>query len=163
MNLYQTNELAKLEVHVDKETGEIDLIAFEASQIALIEKQRAVVAWLKNNDASIAMLDNAIKQLQERKKAIQTRYDGLKSYLHSNMKANDITEINAADLTFSAKIKANPPSVLIEDEALIPKEFMTQPVAPPPAPDKNLIKAAIKSGQAVPGCKVVQGERLDIS
>ena len=163
MNLYQTHQLAQFESHIDHETGEVDLVAFEASQIALVEKQRAVTAWLKNNDASIGMLDNAIKQLQDRKKAMQTRQDSLTKYLYDNMKANGISEINAIDSTFTAKIKANPPSVLIDDATKIPKKFMTKPVAPAPAPDKNLIKASIKEGKAVPGCKLASGERLEIS
>jgi hypothetical protein len=162
MNLYQTTELAKLEHYIDTETGEIDIEAFNGSQIALKEKQLAVVAWLKNNDANITLLDGAIKELQARKKAMQTRFDSLKEYLLFNMKAHGVSEINANDMTFTAKIKLNPPSVIIEDEAAIPSEYLTVPVMPLPAPDKTLIKDAIKAGKEVPGCKLVQAERIDI-
>jgi hypothetical protein len=155
MNLYQTTELAKLEHYIDTETGEIDIEAFK-------EKQLAVVAWLKNNDANITLLDGAIKELQARKKALEGRFENLKSYLYKNMKESKITEISALDMTFSAKIKLNPPSVLIEDEAAIPSEYLTVPVMPLPAPDKTLIKDAIKAGKEVPGCKLVQAERVEI-
>lgn len=162
MNLYQTTELAKLEHYIDMESGEIDIEGFNNSQIALKDKQLAVVAWLKNNDANIELLDGAIKQLQARKKSMQARYESLKDYLLFNMKASNISEISAPDLTFTAKIKLNPPSVMIEDDSLIPSEYMTVPVAPPPAPDKTLIKEAIKAGKEVPGCKLTQGERVEI-
>jgi hypothetical protein len=162
MNLYQTTELAKLEHYIDQETGEIDIEAFNGSQIALKEKQLAVVAWLKNNDANITLLDGAIKELQARKKALEGRFENLKSYLYKNMKENKISEISALDMTFSAKLKLNPPSVLIEDEAAIPSEYLTVPVMPLPAPDKTLIKDAIKAGKEVPGCKLVQAERVEI-
>jgi hypothetical protein len=162
MNLYQTTELAKLEHYIDTETGEVNIEAFDGAQIALKEKQLAVVAWLKNNDANITLLDGAIKELQARKKAMQTRYESLKDYLLFNMKAHGVSEISANDMTFTAKIKLNPPSVLIEDESAIPSEYLTVPVAPPPAPDKTAIKEAIKAGKNVPGCKLVQAERVDI-
>lgn len=161
-SLYQTTELAKLEHYIDTDTGEIDMAGFESSQIALKDKQLAVVAWLKNNDANITLLDGAIKELQARKKAMQTRYESLKDYLLFNMKNSGISEIAANDMTFTAKIKLNPPSVLIEDESAIPSEYLTVPVMPMPAPDKTLIKDAIKAGKEVPGCKLVQAERVEI-
>jgi restriction endonuclease S subunit len=162
MNLYQTTELAKLEHYIDHDTGEIDIEGFNNSQIALKEKQLAVVAWLKNNDANITLLDGAIKELQARKKAMQSRYESLKDYLLFNMKAHGVSEISANDMTFTAKIKLNPPSVIVEDESLIPKDYMTTPVPPPPAPDKQMIKAAFNAGIEIPGCKLVQAERVEI-
>lgn len=161
ITLYQANELARLHNHIDDD-GVVDIESFDQSKIALKEKQLAVVAYLKNNDANIGMLDNAIKQLQDRKKAMQTRHDSLKDYLLTNMQANGITEINAENLTFTAKIKNNPASVVIDDESLLPADYMRQPETPPPAPDKTLIKKAINDGFEVPGARLTQGFRLDI-
>ena len=162
MNLFQATELARLESNIDCETGEINIEAFEASKIALVEKQRAVVAWLKNNDAHINMLDNAIKELTARKKGMQTRHDSLKDYLLVNMQNNGITEINAENFVFSAKIQNNPPSVVIEDESLIPKDYMRISLPPPPAPDKVSIKSAIADGLNVPGASLQTTQRLVI-
>lgn len=162
MNLYQSTELAKLESHIDFETGEINLEAFEDSKIALVEKQRAVVACLKNNDANINMLDNAIKELTARKKSMQARHDSLKDYLLVNMLNNGISEINADNMTFSAKIATNPPSVVIDDESLIPAEYMRVPPVPPLAADKTAIKDAIKAGIEVPGVHLESTQRVNI-
>lgn len=160
--LYQTTELAKLENYIDTDTGEIDIQAFNDAQIALKEKQLAVVAWLKNNDANIELLDGAIKKLQERKKIMQKRYESLKDYLFCNMKAHGISEINANDMTFTAKIKKNPPKLVIDDAGAIPTELYVYPPAPAPYPDNEAIKAKLKAGEVVEGAHLEQGERLDI-
>lgn len=162
MNLYQHNELARLDSHIDYETGEINLVEWEASQVALVEKQRAVVAWLKNNDSNINMLDNAIKELTARKKSMQTRHESLKEYLLVNMQANCITEINANDMTFSAKIKKNPPRLIIDDAGKIPNELYIYHEAPPPSVDNAAVKAKLSAGEEVEGARLEQGIRLDI-
>jgi len=162
MNLYQATELARLESHVDQETGEIDIAIFENSQIALKDKQIAVVAYLKNEVANIDMLNNAIKELQVRMKAMQSRHDGLKDYLLTNMLANGISEINALDFTFSAKIKNNPPSVVIDNESLIDGGFKRLADPLPLVVDKKLIKAAIEAGQVVEGAHLETKQRIEI-
>lgn len=161
-SLFQTNELAKLELYIDQDTGEIDIDAFNNSQIALKEKQIAVVAWLKNNDANIELLDGAIKELQARKKTMQTRLESLKEYLYTNMKDNGITEIVAHDLTFSAKIRKNPAKLVIDDVGKIPSDLYIYPPAPEPFPDNAKIKDLLKAGEVIEGARLEQGERLEV-
>lgn len=163
MNLYQTSELARLENHIDHETGEIDIVAFESSQVALHEKQLAVCAWLKNESVRIDMLDAAIKELQERKKAMQSRHEGLKNYLYTNMKHHNISEISALDSTFTAKIKKNPAKLIIDDAGKLPSDLYVYPEAPPPHPDNAKIKDLLKSGELIEGAHLEQGERIEIS
>lgn len=161
MNLFQTTELARLESHID-EDGVIDIEAFESAQIALKDKQLAVVAWLKNNDGNLALLDGAIKELQARKKALETRHNALKDYLYSNMKATGISEITADNLSFSAKIKLNPPKLIIDDAGKIPSDMYIYPEAPAPYPDNAMIKDALKRGEVIEGARLEQGERVEI-
>jgi len=161
MNLYQHSQLATLQAHVDTETGEIDIDSFNRAEIALRDKQEAVVCYLKNEDANIAMLDGAIKELTERKKTMQSRHDGLKEYLLVNMNAHGISEITAPDHTFTAKVKKNPPKLIVDDESAIPSEFMITPPPPPPQIDKAAVKAALKTGEVL-GAHLEQGERLEI-
>lgn len=162
MNLYQHTQLATLQNYVDAETGEVDIEGFNNAQIALQDKQLAVVAYLKNESLRIDMLDNAIKDLQARKKAMQNAHEGLKNYLLVNMQANGISEIAAQDMTFVAKIKKNPPSVIIDNVDLLDAKFMVTPPAPPPQPDKTAIKLAIQSGEIVEGAHIEQHERVEI-
>lgn len=162
LTLYKATELATLHNFIDEETGEIDMDGFESASIALVEKQRAVVAYLKNEDANIELLDGAIKELTARKKSMQSRHDNLKGYLLANMKAKGITEISAPDFTFTAKIKKNPPKLIIDDAGKIPSNLYIYPVAPPPTPDNAAIKAALLAGEDIQGAHIEQGERVEI-
>jgi hypothetical protein len=161
MNLYQATELARLESHVDEETGEIDLAAFDAAQIALLDKQRAVVAFVRNAEAHEAMLADAIKQLQAKQKTMKAKGERLKTYLLENMRAAGISKIEAADGTFSATLyPQRDASVVIEDGAIFPPELCADPK--PPEPSKTKIKAAIEAGHDVPGASIVKNDRLTI-
>ena len=65
--------------------------------------------------------------------------------------------------TSSVSARLNPPKLIVDDEASIPREFfhLPEPAPPPePVPDKSLIKKAIAAGAVVAGCRLVQGCRL---
>jgi Siphovirus Gp157 len=161
MNLYQATELARLESHIDDETGEIDIAAFDAAQITLADKQRAVVAYVRNIDSKEAMLADAIKQLQAKQKAMKAKRERLSDYLLENMKAANITNIEAIDGTFSATLYHDRDvSVIIEEGATFPLELCNTPK--PPEPSKTKIKAAIEAGQAIAGACIVKNDRLTI-
>jgi esterase/lipase superfamily enzyme len=162
MNLYQTTQLAQLQNYVDEETGEIDIDSFNRSQIALADKQLAVVCYLKNEDANIKLLDGAITELTARKKAMQNRHDSLKDYLLVNMQANGITEISAPNYMFTAKLQHNPVSVIIDDESLIEDCYKTIPPPPVAQISKTLIKEAIQGGDVVPGAHLESKMRVVI-
>jgi hypothetical protein len=162
MNLYQTTQLAQLQNFIDQETGEIDIDSFNRSQVALSDKQIAVVCYLKNEVANIDMLNNAIKELQARSKAMQSRHDSLKEYLLVNMQAHGITEISAPDYTFTAKLQHNPSSVIIDDESMIENCYKTMPPPPVAQISKTLIKEAIQSGEVVNGAHLESKVRVVI-
>ena len=161
ITLYKANELARLEAHIDPDTGEIDMLAYDAAQITLADKQMAVVAYIKNSELTEGMLDTAIKELAAKKKAIAARNASLKAYLSANMKQHGITSIKAYDGTFEARLYLDrDESVVILDGATFPDELCNPPK--PPEPSKTLIKAAINAGQAVAGAMVVRNDRLAI-
>lgn len=162
MNLYQTSELATLQNHIDAETGEIDIEAFNNANIALADKQKAVCAYIKNEDVKIGAIDEAIKQLMNRKSAMVKQRNNLHEDLLSNMQHHGITEITADDFTFSAKIKKNPAKLVIDDAGKIPTNLYIYPDAPPPKPDNAAIKALLKDGETVDGARLEQGLRLEI-
>jgi Siphovirus Gp157 len=161
MSLYKANELARLESHIDQDTGEIDVNSYDMAQIALADKQLAVVAYIKNSEATESMLDAAIKDLTSKKKAITARNVSLKAYLASNMKEHGITSIKANDGTFEAKLYLDrDESVVLLDGETFPPELCNAPK--PPEPSKTLIKAAITAGQAIAGAMIVRNDRLTI-
>jgi hypothetical protein len=161
ISLYKANELARLESYIDQDTGEIDVNSYDMAQIALADKQLAVVAYIKNSEATEGMLDAAIKDLTAKKKAIAARNASLKAYLAANMKEHGITSIKANDGTFEAKLYLDrDESVVLLDGATFPPELCNAPK--PPEPSKTLIKAAINAGQAIAGAVIVRNDRLTI-
>lgn len=161
ITLYKANELARLEHYIDQDTGEIDVLGYDQAQIALSDKQQAVVAFIKNSELTEGMLDTAIKELTGKKKAIAARNASLKAYLSSNMKEHGITSIKAVDGTFEAKLYIDrDESAVLLDGATFPPELCNAPK--PPEPSKTLIKAAINAGQAIVGAVIVRSDRLTI-
>lgn len=160
MNLYQATQLARLESHIDDD-GEINIEAWKTAEVALIEKQRATVAYVKNQLAMADMVDDAIKQLTAKKKAIQARADGLKEWLMFNMREAGVTEITAENGTFSAKLAIGRDTfVVIDPSETFPPELCNEPK--PPEPSKTKIKAAIEACQPVAGASIVKNDRLTI-
>ena len=87
--------------------------------------------------------------------------DRLEEYVKSTMEHADKKELEGDGLKI--KLRANPPSVVIVDEALIPWEFR-EVVTPPPV--EKIVKAkiakALKAGFDVPGADLnISSVRVD--
>jgi hypothetical protein len=161
MNIFQATLLARLESHVDEETGEIDIDAFMAGQEALKDKQLATVAFIKNQDAEIEALDAAIKKWTERKKAMQNRREGVKDMLVQSLKLSNTHKLAAPDNTFTVSLSVgSTTAVEVTDEAKIPERFKTQKITF--TVSKTAIKEAIAAGEIVEGAYLVNNDRLTI-
>lgn len=133
----------------------------EAEGGALVEKGTNVAFVVRNLEASAEAIKAAEAAMAARRKAIENRATRLRAYLLDGMRVAQIQKIDSP--YFAIAIRKNPPAVEVFDEAQVPAEYRKEPPpAPPPAPDKKLIAQAIKDGFEVPGCKLVQGERVDI-
>lgn len=151
MHLYEISEqyheaLTTLtEDEFDQETIENTL---EAIQGEFEEKGKQVAAFTQNINSDIGVIDKRIKELQARKRVMQNRQSSLKNYLHKNMEATGITKIESPYMTIS--IRKCPPSVVIDDEGLIPDEFKKVEV--------KVDKTAIKNANGCPGAHIEQGK-----
>lgn len=123
-------------------------------------KATNVAMFARNLESTAEAIKEAESDMASRRKALESRADGLRRYLLTCMQRTGIREISCPQ--FKLSIKANPPAVDVFDAAQIPAEFMRQPEPPPPSPDKTAIKAALKAGASVPGARMTQGERLYI-
>lgn len=106
-------------------------------------------------------IDAEINRLKALKEMRQRAAAGLRDYLKTHMIATSILKIEAP--LFKLRLQNNPPSVDVFEPGLIPAEYMTKPVAPPPAPDKAAIAKSLKANTDVPGAKLVQSQRLVVS
>ena len=115
----------------------------------------------RNIEATAAAIKDAETAMATRRKALENRAASLRQYVLDNMLFSGIQRVECPQ--FRLAVKDNPPAVDIFDIAQVPAEFMTPaPPAPPPAPDRAAIKAAIKAGRDVAGCRITQGQRLEI-
>ena len=123
-------------------------------------KAQNVALFARNLESTAAAIKQAEGDMAARRKALERRVQSLKDYLLHAMQSTGIKKIEGPYLRIG--VRDNPESVEVFDADQVPAEFMRKPEPPPAAPDKAAIKAAIKSGQEVPGAKLTRSQRLDI-
>jgi len=119
------------------------------------EKAQAIVATAFNVESGIDAIDAQIKRLQERKLTIKAKSEWLRNYLKKNMEASGISKIDCP--LFSITLSAPSKQVEIENESLLPDEFVS--VKTDVKPDKAALAKALKKGVEVPGALLVDGAR----
>ena len=132
----------------------------EGESGALVEKGQNVAFVVRNLGASAEAIKAAEAAMAARRKAMENRAARLRAYLLDGMRVAGIQKIDSP--YFAIAIRKNPPSVDVFDADQVPADYMKVPPPPPPAPDKKLIAQALKDGADVPGCRLVQGERVEI-
>lgn len=148
--------LADLDLPAEVVTDTLDAMAGE-----LEVKAQNVVMYARNLQATAAAIKDAEEQMAKRRKAIENRAKHLIDYVQGCMETAEVQRIECPH--FRLAIQAKPPSVDVYEPGLIPVQYMTQPEPPAPAADKRAIAEAIKSGEEVPGARLVRGTRLAIT
>lgn len=115
---------------------------------------------IRNLESFVGAIKEEENRLADRRKANEKKLAHIKDWLLSNMVACGISKIECP--VFSVTVRSNPGSVIIDNDKLIPDEYMTVPELPVPVPNKKLIAAAIKDGLDVPGCHAEKSQRVEI-
>lgn len=126
----------------------------------ITEKAIAVASVARNLEALAAQIDAAVKDMTTRSRQAKARADRIKEYLLGNMQVAGIKKVESP--YFVVAIKKNPESVDVDEDADIPPRFCVV-IPASTRPDKTAIKNALKAGEVVDGCRLVQKERLDIN
>lgn len=161
-----TDQLRELQALADTDADLPDDVirdTLEGLTGAIEVKATNVAKFVRNQDALADAIEAAAKAMKERAARVRRRSDSIREYLLANMTAAGITSVESAEL--SLKIKKNPPAVVVDDETQVPDLYRTLPPPPPPPMpriDKKLIAEAIKAGDVVPGCRLIQNTRLEI-
>ena len=118
-----------------------------------------VAKYIKNLETEQQAVNDCIKKMCEREKKLAVRIESLTTYLKFNMeKTGLIDPIKCPE--FSIKFRNNPPSLVIEDESLIPDLYIiTKEVK---SIYKNAIKKDILDGFEVEGARVESKKTLVI-
>jgi hypothetical protein len=149
------DKLADLELDAQTVKDTLDSMSGE-----LEVKAGATAAVIRNMEALAVQIKEAEALMAQRRKAIESRAASLSAYLLANMAHAGIQSVETP--YFAIKVRNNPPSVEVYDEAMVPGEFLRQPPPRKPEPDKTAIKAALQKGVDVQGARLVQGSRVEI-
>lgn len=124
-------------------------------------KAQNVAFVARNLEALAAQIKTAESAMATRRKALEKRAAGLRTYLLCSMQVAGVQKLEGPYLRLS--VKNNSAAVDVFDAAQIPAAYMRQPEPPPPVPDKDAIAAELKQGRDVPGARLTQSQRLDIT
>lgn len=124
-------------------------------------KATNVAMFARDLETTAESIKEAEAQMAKRRKAIENRAAGLRRYLLTSMQVAQVDKIECP--YFKLSIKKNNPAVEVYEPGIVPADYMKQPDPPPATVDKVLVQRAIKDGFDVPGCRLTQGVRLDIS
>ena len=116
-----------------------------------------IAAYYKNLQAEIADMKEYETDMRLRRRRLEHHADKLKTYLKENIERCGITKIKGQE--FSISIRKNPPSVIIDDERVLPNDYISRIEI---HPDKTKIKAAIQSGETIEGAHIENSTSLII-
>ena len=133
----------------------------EALEGELIQKGQAVAAFTLNLQAEIDAIKAVEKRISDKRKSLEKREAHMRDYLRVNMEKAGITEIKAIDGSFTAKLQKGRPSVVIDDESLIPDD--SEYIRWKREVNKTAIAAAIQAGAEVAGAHLETKPALRLS
>lgn len=160
MTLYEIkNEIINaIENAVDPETGEIsdNMYAYlDELTLARDEKAENIALWIKNLDADAKAIKEEAKALAARAKAAENKAERLKSYLGYCLGGDKLSTPRVA-ISYRKSQK-----VEVDENRLaeIPEQYLRHK---DPEVDKTAVKEALKAGETVPGCTLVDNVSMII-
>jgi len=152
MKLYEIKQMYLDTLDDIDSTDENALEAINDIEGEFQDKAIAVISHFKNLEVDILAIKDAEKQMKARRMVIENKVKYLKDYLLYNMIDTDINKISCP--FFEVKLKNNPPSTVIVNEALIPDKYKTEVTT------IKIDKAAIKKDGGCDGVKIKHGQSL---
>ncbi len=160
-SLYDINKDIEfvLEQAIDPETGKIlddALMAqYEQLQLDRSEKIENIVCFIKNLEADSKAIKEEAKNLTGRAKSAENKANHLRQYLEFCLQGEKFQSPKAS-VSFRKAQK-----VQVDENRLaeIPEEFLRYK---DPEVDKTRVKEALKAGETVPGCELVESNSMII-
>ena len=149
-NLYQIKqEIEAFEYEVDEETGELtNALVWDELCMAYEEKVENIACYIKNLASDVLAFKTEEEALAKRRKSAERTIEYLKNLLADNMDGEKFSTAKCA-ITLRKTVK-----VEISDIEQIPAELIRTRTTV--EADKTAIKAAIKAGKEISGCKLVE-------
>ena len=156
MTLYEINEAMEQCIKIDPETGEIlgiDEEAMEQLQMQRDQKIENAVLWVKNLTADAAAIKAEEQALAKRRTQAEKTVESLKAWLGEALQGTKFSTAKCA-------VSWRKSETVEADEELLPDEWMNIKVTK--APNKTAIKAALKAGADIPGCRLTEKQNIQI-
>lgn len=153
-----TNVLEVLETAADEEVTELLQQTLQSVNEDIKTKVDNMVRVIRNYEADVKALKDEEKRLADKRKSVENSKQRLENYLQSFTSETEGKKFKGN--IFDVSIRKNPPKVIVDDESLIPVEFIT--VKEVKTVDKTALKNHIKLIGDVEGCRLVQEESLKI-
>ncbi|WP_340032594.1 siphovirus Gp157 family protein [Paenibacillus sp. FSL K6-1122] len=117
-------------------------------------KVENIVKFMKNIEGDIEAFKNEEKRLEKKRKYLQNKYDGLKSYTQTTLEVSKIDKVSAG--TFKVRLQVNPPSINIVDPTKIPDTYK---IAQEPKIDSKALLKDVKNGLEVDGAVLITDKK----
>lgn len=160
MQLYALAEEYQSLLELAESTVEEDAQAFadtlEGLRGEINDKVESCAAVIRSIASEAEAINKEIDRLDKRKKSLLSNVDRIKKYMLSSMEQCAIEKVKGK--LFTIAIRKNPPSVVIDDEAMIPLNFTRTKIEV----DKSALSTALKAGTVVAGAHLEQSKRLAI-
>ena len=137
----------------DPETGEINLDVLEELQKEKEEKIEGVLLGYKNAKAEAKMLKEIEADYTARRKAAETRAEGLKNYIMAQLDGKPFKTVRVSAYWATRKVPE------YTDEKAIPKEWWE---IPEPVLMKKEIGEALQAGEKIPGAQLVEKQSMTV-
>ena len=145
---------------VDSETGEVLIDVFEELDKLNMQRDEKIVnigRYIDGLDRESKLLKEKAKSLTERAKSKDNKVERLKAYVQESMIKFGTKKIEDATVT----VRLNSTKVVqVNDEALIPEEYLTKIIEV--KPDKRRILAELKSGKKIAGGELRESNSITV-
>lgn len=138
----------------DEQLAEALQETMNANELEFNDKAVGIVHVANALSSNTVAIDDEIKRLTARKKAIENRKTQIVEYLRINMEASNITKIECP--LFTITLRKGVDVVHLVDEKLLPDEYIN--IKTVISPDKREILKHLKAGEHIPGAEIAKGK-----
>lgn len=161
MTIYEIDNAIQeaLEAAIDPETGELTdealLSDLEELQMERNQKVENIICFIKNLDADAKAIREEEKALAARRKTAERRSDSLRNYLQWALAGEKFSSARGSVSFRRSK------QVEIDQNRLfeLPEKYLRYK---DPEPDKKAIGEALKAGEDLPGCSLIENVSMII-
>ncbi len=142
---------------VDPETGEITdecMANLEALEIERERKLLDIAVYMMGEEAEAKAVEEHAKAMATRARTHRNRATRLRRFLSEQIPNGSKLRDDRVRISWR-----NSERVDVDEDADLPERFLRRP---PPAPDKTALRNALKSGQEIPGARLLSGASIQI-